>query len=69
MDGVPALTQESIKTGEKFVYEFTPKDAGTFWFHPHTRGSEQLAMGLYGVLIVEENKNSKNYREYAQELV
>ena len=56
MDGVPGVTQEAIKSGESFVYEFTPKDAGTFWFHPHVRSSEQLERGLYGVLIVEDTE-------------
>lgn len=30
MDGVPGLTQKPIKPGERFTYEFTPPDAGTF---------------------------------------
>jgi FtsP/CotA-like multicopper oxidase with cupredoxin domain len=54
MDGVPGVTQPPIPPGGRFVYRFTPKDAGTFWFHPHVRGSEQLERGLYGVLVVEE---------------
>jgi len=56
MDGVPGVTQDPIKPGEKFVYEFVPKDAGTFWFHPHSRTAEQMERGLYGVLIVEDPK-------------
>lgn len=55
MDGVPGVTQEAIKPGETFVYEFTPKDAGTFWYHPHVRTAEQMERGLYGLLIVEGN--------------
>lgn len=55
MDGVPNLTQPPIPPGGSFVYEFTPKDAGTFWFHPHVRSSEQVERGLYGVLIVEDD--------------
>nr|XP_061799102.1 copper resistance protein A homolog [Nerophis lumbriciformis] len=54
MDGVPEVTQAPVPPGGKFVYEFTPKDAGTFWFHPHVRSSEQVERGLYGVLIVED---------------
>ncbi len=54
MDGVPHATQPPIAPGESFVYEFTPKDAGTFWFHPHVRSSEQVERGLYGLLIVED---------------
>jgi FtsP/CotA-like multicopper oxidase with cupredoxin domain len=54
MDGVPYLTQEPIAPGESFVYEFDCPDAGTFWYHPHLRGFEQVGRGLYGPLIVEE---------------
>lgn len=54
MDGVPGVTQPAIPPGGSFVYEFTARDPGTFWYHPHVRGSEQLGRGLYGVLIVEE---------------
>jgi FtsP/CotA-like multicopper oxidase with cupredoxin domain len=54
MDGVPGVTQEPVPPGGTFVYEFTPKDAGTFWFHPHLRASEQVERGLYGVLIVDD---------------
>jgi len=54
MDGVPGITQPPVPPGGTFVYEFTPKDAGTFWFHPHLRASEQVERGLYGVLIVDD---------------
>lgn len=54
MDGVPSVTQPPIQPGETFAYEFTPKDAGTFWFHPHIRSSEQIERGLFGTLIVED---------------
>lgn len=56
MDGVPNATQPPIQPGQSFTYEFTPKDAGTFWFHPHVRASEQVERGLYGVLIVEDRE-------------
>jgi FtsP/CotA-like multicopper oxidase with cupredoxin domain len=54
MDGVPGLTQSPIEPGKSFVYEFTPPDAGTFWYHPHANSLQQLGRGLAGVLIVEE---------------
>jgi len=56
MDGVPHLTQPPVEPGGTFVYEITPKDAGTFWFHPHVRSSEQVERGLYGVLIVDDER-------------
>jgi FtsP/CotA-like multicopper oxidase with cupredoxin domain len=54
MDGVPGLTQPPIKPGESFTYEFTPPDAGTFWYHPHADSLRQLGRGMAGALIVEE---------------
>jgi FtsP/CotA-like multicopper oxidase with cupredoxin domain len=54
MDGVPHLTQTPVSPGGSFIYEFTAIDAGTFWYHPHQRGFEQVGRGLYGPLIVEE---------------
>ena len=56
MDGVPHLTQAPIAAnGGTFVYEFDAPDAGTYWYHPHSRSYEQVDRGLYGVLIVEEH--------------
>ena len=65
MDGVPGVTQPAVQPGETFVYEFTPKDAGTFWFHPHVRASEQVERGLFGVLVVEDVEP----RPYSQDVM
>ena len=54
MDGVPDLTQPPIEAGGRFIYEFTPPDAGTYWYHPHVRSTVQVGRGLYGPLIVDE---------------
>ncbi len=55
MDGVPHLTQVPIQSGGgRFVYEFTLRDAGTYWYHPHLGAPEQVGRGLYGALIVDE---------------
>lgn len=54
MDGVPYMTQPPVKPGESFAYEFTPPDAGTFFFHPHCDTVVQLGHGLAGVLIAED---------------
>ncbi|MUN61818.1 multicopper oxidase domain-containing protein [Kocuria sediminis] len=49
----------SIAPGESFDYEFAlPEDhpPGTYWYHPHHHGhvADQLAAGLYGVIVVED---------------
>ncbi|MEM1360654.1 MAG: multicopper oxidase family protein [Pseudomonadota bacterium] len=55
MDGVPYLTQIPVGQNETFAYEYTPPDAGTFWYHPHCMTMQQMAHGLTGMLIVEED--------------
>ncbi len=54
MDGVPGVTQAPVQPGEQFEYRLTPPDAGTYWYHTHQRSWAQLALGLAGILIVEE---------------
>jgi FtsP/CotA-like multicopper oxidase with cupredoxin domain len=54
MDGAPYVTQPPIQPEDSFTYEFTPADAGTFWYHPHAHSAEQVGRGLMGALIVEE---------------
>ena len=44
---------DPVEPGTEFVYEFSPPDAGTFWFHPHCNSIEQIGRGLTGVLVVE----------------
>jgi FtsP/CotA-like multicopper oxidase with cupredoxin domain len=54
MDGTPGHTQEPIKPGGEFRYEFVLKDAGTYWYHPHVNSSAQLGWGLYGPIVVQD---------------
>jgi FtsP/CotA-like multicopper oxidase with cupredoxin domain len=63
MDGVAFLTQPPIEPGETFSYEFTPPDAGTFWYHSHENALVQQDMGLFGPLIVEEESPPQVDRE------
>ncbi len=54
MDGAPGVTQPPIESGGEFRYEFELRDAGTYWYHPHTDSSTQVGRGLYGAFIVED---------------
>lgn len=62
-DGVPNFTQDAIRPGDAFVYEFTPPDAGTYFFHSHV--GTQLDRGLYAPLIVEAAREQLSYDEEA----
>ncbi len=56
MDGVPNVTQAPIAAGATFDYRYRLRDAGTYWYHPHQSSFEQVARGLYGMLVVEEQR-------------
>ncbi|HJV25471.1 MAG TPA: multicopper oxidase family protein [Aromatoleum sp.] len=64
MDGVPFVTQNPVRSGEQFAYEFAVPDSGTFWYHPHQSSFEQVPRGLYGALIVEEDHPIEVDREW-----
>ncbi|WP_114238200.1 copper resistance system multicopper oxidase [Dyella sp. C9] len=51
MDGVPGLSFDGIPPGGEYVYRFTVNQAGTYWYHSHSRFQEQT--GLYGPIVVE----------------
>ena len=63
MDGVPGLTQDAVPPGGVFDYSFIAPDAGTYWYHSHEKTWEQVARGLYGMLIVEEDLAPKVDRD------
>ena len=50
MDGMPGLSQDPIKPGEKFTYEFTLHQNGTFFYHSHMAMQEM--MGMIGLFII-----------------
>ena len=56
--GPSDLMTLNVQPGEANAADcvFTPPDAGTFWFGPLTDASRQRDMGLYGLLIVEEQQ-------------
>ncbi|MDP4552310.1 multicopper oxidase family protein [Alkalihalobacillus macyae] len=64
MDGVPGLTQDAVQPGESFTYEFIANDAGTYWYHSHQHSSKQVDKGLYGSLVIEEQKKEYEKDEF-----
>ncbi len=52
-DGVAGVTQDAVKPGDTYTYEFVVKDAGTFLYHSHQDTFVQMLKGMFGALIVE----------------
>ena len=51
MDGVPGMSFDGIMPGESWLYRFTLRQSGTYWYHSHSLRQEQA--GLYGAIIVD----------------
>ena len=51
MDGVPGMSFDGILPGESYLYRFTLKQSGTYWYHSHSLHQEQA--GLYGAIVID----------------
>ncbi|MFJ4068037.1 copper resistance system multicopper oxidase [Pseudomonas sp. NPDC089996] len=51
MDGVPGLSFAGIAPGGDYLYRFTLRQSGTYWYHSHSGLQEQA--GVYGAIVVE----------------
>jgi CopA family copper-resistance protein len=58
MDGVPGLSFDGIAPGTTFTYRFKVNQAGTYWYHSHSRFQEQV--GLYGPIVVERRGGERH---------
>ena len=52
MDGVPDITQEPIKPGASFTYEFVAKGPAVGMYHSHQNAVVQVPNGLAGAFLV-----------------
>jgi hypothetical protein len=55
-DGVPQTSEEWLMPGDRRIYNFKPRHPGVMIYHCHVQTHVHLAMGLVGMLIIEENK-------------
>ena len=53
MDGPAHVTQDPIKNGGVYHYEFTALQSGTYFYHSHDHLDRQQALGLYGAMIID----------------
>ncbi len=72
MDGVPHVTQDPIKTGASFAYEFQVRNSGSHMYHSHHNATDQVGRGLLGPFLVDpKDPNERPDRKYGvtQDLV
>ena len=58
MDGVDPITQDVIKPGATFTYEFKATETAIGMYHSHHNGEVQIPNGLAGSLIIGDWKQS-----------
>src|SRR5438445_10589554 len=56
-DGVPYISQKPVAPGEKYVYEFTVHQEGTFFYHAHS--AMQETMGQIGLFVAHPEKDDQ----------
>jgi len=61
MDGVPGVNFKGIPPGETYRYRFRVHQAGTYWYHSHSRFQEQT--GSYGPLIIDPKESEPFARD------
>ena len=54
MDGVPDVTQEQIKPGATFTYEFQVTGPAVGMYHAHSNSQKQVPMGLSAGMIIAD---------------
>lgn len=64
MDGIPGMTQNAVRPGETFTYQFEANVPGTYWYHSHQDSANQEDKGLYGTLVVEAKEDKDIARDY-----
>jgi FtsP/CotA-like multicopper oxidase with cupredoxin domain len=52
MDGVPDITQDAIKPGETFTYDFVTREPMVGIYHSHHHGENQVPDGLFAAFLV-----------------
>ncbi len=67
-DGVAGVTQDAVKPGQTYTYDFIASESGTYWYHSHQDTSNQIPRGLFGAVIVEPgatDEGALHQRDYA----
>src|SRR5690606_29071560 len=63
-------TQEAIKPGDTYTYQFIAEPAGTMWYHCHVNVNEHVTMrGMWGPLIVEPKNPAPIEKKVTKDLI
>ena len=68
MDGVPYITQDPIRPGATFAYEFTAHGPAVGMYHSHAYALGQVADGLAGAFIIGDEPLPSGTARVTQEI-
>ena len=68
MDGVPYITQDPIRPGATFAYEFTAHGPAVGMYHSHTYALDQVSDGLAGAFIIGDEPLPSGTSPVTQEI-
>ncbi len=63
-DGVPMVSEIMLMPGSSRTYDFSPRQAGTMFYHCHVQPQAHLLMGLGGFFIIEENRKNNHVQTF-----
>jgi FtsP/CotA-like multicopper oxidase with cupredoxin domain len=66
-DGVPYISQKPVAPGEKYVYQFTVLQEGTFFYHAHSAMQEMT--GLIGFFVAHPERDYKPHADHDYGLI
>ena len=68
MDGT-MLMMDPVLPGGTFEYEFTLRDTGLFWFHPHMNTDSAMERGLYAPFLVRDPSEPKELTDLPEDIL
>lgn len=55
-DGVAETSELPAMPGRPLTYQFSPRIAGTMFYHCHVQANVHILMGMQGMFVIEENR-------------
>lgn len=55
-DGVAETSEMPAMPGAALTYQFSPRVAGTMFYHCHVQANVHILMGMQGMFVIEENR-------------
>lgn len=69
MDGTMLMMDPVPAAGGTFEFEFTLRDTGLFWYHPHMNTDSAMERGLYAPFLVRDPAEPKELTDLPEDIL